>query len=236
MSDEPTGINPEYARQNPNWQAAGSDAKTIVRDVRKTEWRTAQARLPFADKAQILAKLRDTPSAMQDTFRVIEQLEAAGVIDRYAVVGAVGAMFYVEAARTLDIDFLISLPTVSRNSTLTPFTPIFAWLADHGYTQFDPGGLIRIEGWPVQFLPTTDPLSQEALETAHLLPFDNLLVPVVRAEYLAAEALRLSRPKDIARIASLRESDGFNTGLFQQLIERFELQKQWDKFKIFFDR
>jgi hypothetical protein len=38
MSDEPTGINPEYARQNPNWKEVGSDAKTIVRDAFAAGW------------------------------------------------------------------------------------------------------------------------------------------------------------------------------------------------------
>ena len=201
----------------------------------KSAWRTSQARLPFTDKAEILAKLRNSPSTMQDTFRVIEQLKSAGLIDRYAVAGAVGAMFYVEAARTLDIDFLVSLPADS-STTLTPFAPIFAWLADHGYTQFDPGGLIRIEGWPVQFLPTTDALTQEALQTTVQLHYEDLSIPVVRAEYLAAEALKLSRPKDIARIASLREFYRFDNALFEQLIKRFELGTQWHKFKTFFDR
>jgi hypothetical protein len=55
----------------------------------------------------------------------------------------------------------------------------------------------------------------------------------VQAEYLAAEALKLSRPKDVGRIDSLRRSDGFDQAIFEQLIERFELQAQWRKFQSF---
>jgi hypothetical protein len=199
---------------------------------RKASWRIAQARLPFTDKAQVLAKLLDTPAMMQDAFCVFDELKAAGVIDRYAVAGAVGAMFYIEAFRTLDIDFLVSLAT-TEDATRTSFAPLFAWLALRGYTQFDTGGHILIEGWPVQFLRVSDLLSTEALETAHQLPIDELLVPVVQAEYLAAEALQLSRPKDLGRVDSLRRSDGFDTMLFEQLIERFGLHEQWRKFESF---
>jgi hypothetical protein len=194
----------------------------------KATWRTAQARLPFADKATVLATLRNSPETMKDTFRVIAQLQDTGVIERYAVAGALGAMFYTEAARTLDIDFLVSLPAAAT-ATLSPFSQIFAWLALHGYTQFLPGGLIQIEGWPVQFLPAAVPFTQEALACAVRLPYDDITVPVVRAEYLAAEALRLSRPKDIARLDSLRRSEGFDQALFQALIARFGLENQYRK-------
>jgi hypothetical protein len=214
-----------------------STAQQTLADIaaiafRKASWRTAQARLPFTDKAQMLAKLRDGPAMMQNLFCVIDELKSAWIIDRYAVTGAVGAMFYTEAFRTLDINFLVSLAT-TEDTMLASFAPIFAWLANRGYTQFDSGGHILIEGWPVQFLPTSDALSTEALASAHQLPFDELLVPVVQAEYLAAEALKLSRPKDVGRIDSLRRSDGFDQAIFEQLIERFELQAQWRKFQSF---
>ncbi len=94
---------------------------------------------------------------MKETFQVIEQMKASGVIADYAIAGAVGAFFYVDPFQTADIDFLVNLPI--RDNLLVLLEPIYAWLRDKGYTEFDDGGHIQIEGWAIQFLLVTDPLS-----------------------------------------------------------------------------
>jgi hypothetical protein len=42
--------------------------------------------------------------AIKDTIAVINQMQADGVIERYAIGGAVGATFYLEPVATLDVD------------------------------------------------------------------------------------------------------------------------------------
>ena len=171
---------------------------------------------------------------MKETFKVIEQMKAAGVIADYAIAGAVGAIFYVEPFQTGDIDFLVNLPI--GDSFLVSLEPIHAWLAERGFDQFDAGGHVQVEGWPVQFLPVTDALSTEALAEAQYLPFDeNLSVRVVRPEYLAAEALKVSRPKDIQRVTLLVEVEGFDFARLSDLIQRFGLKKQWEKIQPFLE-
>ena len=44
---------------------------------------------------------------MKGVFQAIEAMKRDGVIDEYAVAGAVGAIFYTEAFSTRDIDFLV---------------------------------------------------------------------------------------------------------------------------------
>ena len=171
---------------------------------------------------------------VKETFQVIEQMKAAGVVSDYATAGAVGAIFYTEPFQTADIDFLVNLPL--QGNLLVSLEPIHSWLREKGHTEFDEGGHIQIEGWAVQFLPVTDPLSAEALAQAKYLPFDETLsVRVLKPEYLAAEAVKISRPKDVQRVALLIEAEDFDFVLFRDLIEKFGLQKQWEKIQPFLE-
>ena len=43
---------------------------------------------------------------IRNTIAATNQMQAAGVIERYAIGGAVGATFYLEPVATLDVDIL----------------------------------------------------------------------------------------------------------------------------------
>jgi hypothetical protein len=162
---------------------------------------------------------------MKKVFEVIEQLKQEGIIEDYAVAGAVGAIFYVEAFNTQDVDFLVNL----SGASLDPLGPITKRLEALGYT-FNNEGHIVIDSWPVQFLPVSDELTAETLREAQYLPFDEeLSVRVARPEHLAAEALKVGRPKDFQRVSMLIECDDFDSGLFQEVIKRFSLEQRWQK-------
>lgn len=96
---------------------------------------------------------------MKKTFDVINRMRDEGVIDRYAVGGAVAATFYLEPFATLDIDIFISSPNVPPGS-LVSLDRIYSYLAKLGYQPR--AEHVEIEGWPVQFLPADDPLYNEA--------------------------------------------------------------------------
>jgi hypothetical protein len=165
---------------------------------------------------------------MKETFEIIEEMKTAGVIDDYAVAGAVGALFYTEPFATLDIDFLMNLPESAN--LLVSLEPIHGWLRKRGYSELDKQGNVIIEKWPVQFLPVSDEISAEALREAQYLPFDETLnVRVVRPEYLAAEALKLGRPKDLGRISQLLAADEFDLKRFTDLVKRFGLEPRWER-------
>jgi hypothetical protein len=65
---------------------------------------------------------------MKQTLEVISAMEAAGIIGRYAISGAVAAFNYVEAAVTEDLDILISFNwgTAEGLSGLITLTPIYS--------------------------------------------------------------------------------------------------------------
>jgi hypothetical protein len=76
----------------------------------------------------------------------------------------------------------------------------------------------------------SDELSAEALREAQYLPFDETLdVRVVRPENLAAEALKIGRPKDLGRISQLLAADEFDLERFSDLVKRFGLEQKWAK-------
>ena len=86
---------------------------------------------------------------MEKTLAVINQLEQAGLIGRYAIGGAVAATRYIEPIQTYDLDIFVILPVLP--SGLISLTPIYSDLTQRGYAP--QGECIVIEGWPVQFLP-----------------------------------------------------------------------------------
>jgi hypothetical protein len=84
----------------------------------------------------------------------INQMQAEGVIDHYAIGGAVGATFYLEPVATLDVDIFITFQSEAGSLILSP-QPIFDYLKTRGFAM--EGEYIVIGGWPVQFLPPTGP-------------------------------------------------------------------------------
>ncbi len=164
---------------------------------------------------------------MKEAFAVIEQMKHEGVIQEYAVAGAVGAIFYTEPFSTEDVDILLNLQPAG--SLLVSLEPIFSYLQNKGF-KTETGGGVDIGGWSVQFLPVSDDLTFEALSEAQYLAFDHdLSVRVLRPEHLAAEALKIGRPKDLQRIALLLESEQFDRARFRQIIQRNGLKERWKR-------
>ena len=69
---------------------------------------------------------------MKTTLETINQMQADGVIGKYAIGGAVGATFYLEPAATLDVDIFIVLPSISGSSLVT-LVPIYDYLTGRGW-------------------------------------------------------------------------------------------------------
>ena len=134
---------------------------------------------------------------------LINQMEADGVIDRYAVGGAVGATFYLEPVATLDVDIFVAFRQEPGQLLISP-QPILDYLvARGGVVQ---GEYIVVAGWPVQFLPPTGPLVEEALAKAVPVDVEGIPARVFTAEHLAAIALQTGRAKDKARLLQFIET------------------------------
>jgi len=60
---------------------------------------------------------------MKRTLEILNQLERDGVIERYAIGGAMGATFYVEPLLTFDLDVFVILPHGTGN--LLSLAPLY---------------------------------------------------------------------------------------------------------------
>jgi len=174
---------------------------------------------------------------MKKTLDVINAMEADGIIERYAIAGAIAAYNYVEPAVTEDIDILISLdlPSDRRTTGLVTLSPILSYLKAKGYSEYRKEGLL-IEGWPVQFLPVADDLDAEELAQAQDVKIKIneaegvVRTRVLRPEHLVAVSLRVGRPKDFIRITQFLDENAVNFVALRQILDRHRLVEVWRLF------
>jgi hypothetical protein len=172
--------------------------------------------------------------AIRDALVVINEMEAAGVIGRYAICGAIAAYVYIESANTADMDILISFGGSGNKSSsgLISLTPIIDYLARKGFDKFAKEGIV-VADWAVQFLPVASALDEEALAEAETVEFGvpPVTARVLRPEHLVAASIRVGRPKDIGRIAQFLEEGEVDLARLRGVIVRHGLQSKWREFK-----
>ena len=165
---------------------------------------------------------------IKEVIETINRMQADGVIERYAIGGAVGATFYLEPVATLDVDVFIEFHAESE-SRLVSLEPIFNYLRDHGCNA--EGEHIVVAGWPVQFLPAHSDLLQEALVAAVEKNVDGTPVRVFTAEHIAAIALKTGRAKDKARVLQFIEAEALDVGQVREILARHGLSGKWQQFE-----
>ena len=156
---------------------------------------------------------------MEKTLRVLNDLERASVVSRYAIGGAMAATFYVEPVLTFDLDVFIVLPGTS--GALLTLSPLYEALRAQGYREEKE--CVNIEGVPVQFLPAYNALVEEALAEAREMMYEATPTRVLRAEHLLAIALQTGRAKDRERVRLLREQASLDSDYLATLLARHGL-------------
>ena len=165
---------------------------------------------------------------IREVIKTVNQMQTDGVIERYAVGGAVGATFYLEPVATLDVDIFIAFQP-EEGSRIVSLKPILDYLKARGGSM--EGEYIVIGGWPVQFLPPAGPLGEEALAQAVESDVDGTPARVFTAEHLAAIALQTGRAKDKARLLQFIEASALDAARFQEILLRHGLVHAWQKFE-----
>jgi len=163
---------------------------------------------------------------MHDVAELLNDMVTNGVIDNYAVFGAVAQIRYTEAVATLDADVLVALPDVDRIDLLKP---IYEFCAARGYKP--EGEAIRVGNWPVQFIPAFSRLTEDAVRTAEIGDIDGVSLRVVRPDYLAAIAVGVGRNKDFARVLALLETEAASAESTERLCLKYDLRQQWAQFR-----
>ena len=165
---------------------------------------------------------------IKEVIATINQMQADGVMEQYAVGGAVGATFYLEPVATLDVDIFVGCrPEPGR--LIANSKHIYDYLLARGCKT--EGEHIVIAGWPVQFLPPTGPLTQEALAQAVTINIEDTPACVFTAEHLAAIALQTGRAKDKARLLQFIEAEVLDAKRFESILTRHGLLDRWQEFE-----
>lgn len=165
---------------------------------------------------------------MKKVFQVLNAMVRDGEVPNYAIGGAIAAVFYVEPFSTLDIDVFVMMKT--DQSGLVTAIPGWDYLKEQGYTEVR-GEAIVVEDWPVQFIPVSNPLEEEAYLNAASLDFDGEPVRVFLAEHLVAIMLQTSRLKDLIRVQMFFAQEAVDPEILRDIIARHNLEKQWASFK-----
>src|SRR5438876_9703897 len=103
-----------------------------------------------------------TNESMEKVIQVLNRMQADGVIEKYAIGGGIAAIYYLEPYQTDDIDVFV-LPVVVSQDGLVSLEPIYTYLENLGYHSVEEGIGVLIEDWPVQFLPASNSVQEEAV-------------------------------------------------------------------------
>jgi hypothetical protein len=158
----------------------------------------------------------------RDALQVLNSMKDEGVIEEYAVAGAMAILFWTEPVPTFDLVVLVFLP--DSGESIVSLDSIYRWSEDRGYPASEEH--ILIEGVPTQFLPSPSPLADEAVETAATLDYEGVPVKVVKPEYLVAlyaePSARTAKRRE--RSAMLLEWPGLNRELLDEILDRHGLR------------
>ena len=159
---------------------------------------------------------------MQAALRALNQLVADAVISQYAIGGAIGASFYIEAVQTEDVDaFVFMSPSASGLLTLAPIYDALTKLGGIVEKEY-----IRFAEWPVQILPDANDLVREAIHGAMSTEFDGIPTRVFTAEHLCAVALQTGRAKDYLRVVMFLEANAVDRQSLEAMLKRYQLESK----------
>jgi len=125
---------------------------------------------------------------MKAVAQLLNELQSSGLVQGYALFGAMAQMRYTEAVATIDAVVLVAVARPDRPDVLGD---IYAFCAARGH--LPEGEAIRVGAWPVQFVPVFSPLTREAMEQAETADLVEVPPRVVRAEHLAVIAPSVGR-------------------------------------------
>ncbi len=160
----------------------------------------------------------ESPSIpLAGVLRAANELVSAGLIEDYALGGALAAIYYVEPFTTYDADIIF----IAKDKTLSAGIPaIYAYLQSKGW-RVEREHLL-INDFPVQFLAASG-LTEEAVRHAKRIEYESVPAKVFQPEYIIAIAASVGRHKDLARIEQMLEQTEIDRTLLDDILARYNL-------------
>jgi hypothetical protein len=113
---------------------------------------------------------------LADVLRAANELVSAGLIENYALGGALAAIYYTEPITTYDADIIF----VASDKTLSAGIPaIYSHLQSKGWRVEREHLLVK--DFPVQFLAASG-LTEEAVQNANKIEYEGVPAKVFRPE------------------------------------------------------
>jgi hypothetical protein len=157
------------------------------------------------------------PIPLADVLRAANELVSAGLVEDYALGGALAAIYYVEPFTTYDADIIF----VGKDKTLSAGIPaIYAYLQSKGW-RVEREHLL-VNDFPVQFLAASG-LTEEAVAHAMRMEYEGVPAKVFRPEYIIAIAASVGRHKDLARIEQMLEQTEIDRTFLDDILARYHL-------------
>ena len=154
---------------------------------------------------------------LAEVLRAANELVAAGLIEDWALGGALAAIYYVEPFTTYDADIFF----IPKDKSLTAGIPaIYAHLQAKGWQVEHEHLLFR--GFPVQFLAAGG-LTEEAVRESERMDYEGVPAKVFRAEHIVAIAASVGRAKDKARIEQLLQQADLDKSYLAEVLQRHKL-------------
>lgn len=163
---------------------------------------------------------------VEKAFKVISRLHKEGVLEEYAIGGAIATIYYTEPFATYDVDIFFIPPEEQGIIVLTPF---YDFLAKEGYKTDKE--FILIGETPIQFIPAATALEKEAVRHAVPVKYKDIQVNILRPEYLIAIFLRVFRLKDREKIVRLLEQTKIDEKLLSDILTRHGLKEKFENFR-----
>jgi hypothetical protein len=155
---------------------------------------------------------------LADVLRAANDLMTAGLIEDWALGGALATIYYVEPFTTYDADIFF----IPKDKDLTAGIPaIYSHLQAQGWEVEREHLLIR--GFPVQFLAASG-LTDEAVREAERIDYEGVPAKVFRAEHIVAIAASVGRAKDKARIEQLFQQAELDQSRLENILQRHKLK------------
>ena len=155
---------------------------------------------------------------LADVLRAANELVAAGLIENYALGGALAAIYYVEPFTTYDADIIF----IASDKTLNAGIPaIYSHLQSKGWRVAREHLLVR--DFPVQFLAASG-LTEEAVREAKPIEYEGIPAKVFRPEHIIAIAASVGRHKDLARIEQLMSYAKIDKAMLDDILRRHNLK------------
>ncbi|MEE8423028.1 MAG: hypothetical protein V3S49_00650 [Thermodesulfobacteriota bacterium] len=163
---------------------------------------------------------------MEETIKIINEVEKKGLVRKYAIGGGIATIFYVEPILTYDLDIFF-IPT-KEEKELTPLSSIYDYLKRKGY-RLDKEHII-IAGIPVQFIPVYNELIKEAVENAIDHKYKKTETRILKAEYLIAIMLQTFRAKDKEKIIKFIDEARIENKSLTDILKRHGLIEKFERF------